>query len=260
LADASLGDFIISGVKRAGVTGAVGHLVVMRKADASAQADVVDSHAIAGDAADTETLVVDLVPGALAANTVDGVISSSAATFAVLKNLVDSAADHAEPSGGLSEPFRAFTSLSSGVVGGVAGASGAGAVDSEIRRGAITDSGQDVVDFIGVASFSADLQGGIEEGIAGTSLAAGSNKMEPSPANASAISKEGILISTRSRLDGCVGGWHGWGGLGDALIAGEGVPIDADASLFFSVVDGVGGTCSALAVDVAVPADADALE
>jgi hypothetical protein len=59
--------------------------------------DVVDTLGIAGDTANTETLIVDLVPVALSTDSVDGVVPSDAAALTVRKDLIDSTANHAEP-------------------------------------------------------------------------------------------------------------------------------------------------------------------
>ncbi len=58
--------------------------------------NVVDALGIAGNPANAESLIIDLVPITLSADTVDGVVSSDAAALAVGKNLIDSASDDAE--------------------------------------------------------------------------------------------------------------------------------------------------------------------
>lgn len=60
--------------------------------------DVVDSLGIAWDPADAEALVIDLVPVALAADAVDGVVSSDTAALSVGKDLIGTTSNHTESS------------------------------------------------------------------------------------------------------------------------------------------------------------------
>lgn len=96
MADTGLGDLVVDSVERTGVTSTIGHFVVVREADATTNADVIDAHGIAGTTTNTQTLVVDFVPGALTADPVHRVVPSFAAALTVLKNFIDAAADDAE--------------------------------------------------------------------------------------------------------------------------------------------------------------------
>jgi hypothetical protein len=70
-------------VHGAGGAGSIGKFEELRQADALLESDAVDSSAIAGDSADAEALIVDLVPFALAADAVDGVVPSDAAALSI---------------------------------------------------------------------------------------------------------------------------------------------------------------------------------
>jgi hypothetical protein len=96
IADALLGDWTVGRVEGAGGARSIGQLEVLRQAHASLGSDVVDPLSIAGDSANTETLIIDLVPFALAADSVDGVVSGDAAALSVGEDLIDSASNHTE--------------------------------------------------------------------------------------------------------------------------------------------------------------------
>jgi hypothetical protein len=93
--------------------------------------DVVDSFGIAGDSADAEALVIDLVPFALATDSVDWVVSSDAAALSIGKDLIDSAANHTEASlVAISGRTSAGSRFS--IKSGVSGALSADAIDDEV--------------------------------------------------------------------------------------------------------------------------------
>lgn len=79
----------------AGGAGSIRKLEELRKADADLLAEVEDAPRIAGDSADTQSLVIDLVPCALSANSTDRVVSSDAAADAVVEYFIDSTSDYA---------------------------------------------------------------------------------------------------------------------------------------------------------------------
>jgi hypothetical protein len=60
--------------------------------------DIEDSSGITRDSADSESLIVDLIPVALSANTIDGVESSNAAALSIGEDLIHSASNDAESS------------------------------------------------------------------------------------------------------------------------------------------------------------------
>ena len=128
----------------------------MRKADTSLGGDAVDALSIAGDSADTETLIIDLVPVALTANCVDWVLSSDAAALSIGKNLIDTTSDGAEStliavSLGTDALGRYY------IIGGVSRTLGAFSIDDEEggRAGAgIVDL---VVDLVGETRNPANL-------------------------------------------------------------------------------------------------------
>lgn len=68
----------------------------MWQANTGLFAQIEDSSRVAGDSADSQTLVVDLVPCALAANATHWVESGDAAADSVIEYLVDSTSDDAE--------------------------------------------------------------------------------------------------------------------------------------------------------------------
>lgn len=100
-------------------------------------------------------MIIDLVPGALATDSTNRVVTSDAAADSVIQNLVDSASNNAEASGSLSVSCRAATSVSLWVKGGISCAFGAGIIDSEVKRCAVAVSSNDVEGFIGETGNSA---------------------------------------------------------------------------------------------------------
>ena len=153
---------VVGGTNGAGSAGAISHLVVLRQADAGLRADVEDSLGIAWDSADAEALVIDLVPFALSADAVDWVVSSDAAALSVGEDLVGSTSDHAETSL-ISVAIRASTGLFLGVVGGVSWALLAGSINNVERSSAAAGATDAVVNLVGLACDSADLEGDVEE-------------------------------------------------------------------------------------------------
>lgn len=132
--------------------------------------NVVNSLGIAWDSADSEALVVDLVPVALAANAVDGVEPSDAAALSIGEDLVGSTANNAKSSL-ISVSWGTAADSSNCAVGSVSRAFSAGTIDavglSSTPAGVIND----VVDFVRWAGHSADLEADIEVGVVRTGLA-----------------------------------------------------------------------------------------
>lgn len=101
----------------AGVTGTVCHLEVLGKTDTFLETDVEDSFVVAGDSAETKTLVIDFIPVASATDSVDGVETYLAAALTVLEDFIDSATHNTVPLAVLSVAWRANTGKSDGVEG-----------------------------------------------------------------------------------------------------------------------------------------------
>lgn len=97
-----------------------------------------------------------MVPSALTADSSNRVVASDAAADSVVQNLVDSASNNAETSGGLSVSCRATTSVSLWVIGGISCAFGAGIIYSEVKWCAVAVSSNYVERFIGETGDSAD--------------------------------------------------------------------------------------------------------
>jgi len=55
-------------------------------------ADIEDAFGVARNSADSEALIVDLIPGALTTNSTNGVVASNAAADSIVEDLVDSTA------------------------------------------------------------------------------------------------------------------------------------------------------------------------
>ncbi len=151
--------------------------------------NVVNSLGIAWDSADSEALVVDLVPVALAANTVDGVEPSDAAALSIGEDLVGSTANNAKSSL-ISVSWGTAADSSNCAVGGVSRAFSAGTIDavglSSTPAGVIND----VVDFVRWAGHSADLEADIEVGVVRTGLADTVDSVVVFLANAGLVNKD----------------------------------------------------------------------
>jgi hypothetical protein len=247
VADALLGDGGVSGVEGTGGAGSIGHLVELGQTGATLFGDIVDPSRIAGDPADTQALIVDLVPLALSANSVDGVVSSDAATLPIGKHLIDPTSNHAEST---LIPISGGTSTSSrlDIEGGIAGTLGADFIDTEEGCCAVAGLVDVVVDLVGLASDTADLEGHIEEGARGTGLADAADQEESPVADALLVDVELVGSAGTGRDGEGPGGCGGTSG-DDAVAIVEGVPLDAVTSPSPGVVDGEGGTASALSVD-----------
>lgn len=95
IADALFGSRAVSRLERAESAGSIGKLEVLGKADARLAGDIVDSPSITGDSAYSESLIIDFVPIALTADSVNWVESSDAAALSVREDLIHSASDNA---------------------------------------------------------------------------------------------------------------------------------------------------------------------
>jgi len=113
------------------------HLEVFREAYTFSDGDIKDSVTIAGNTADTKTLVIDFIPSALRADSFNWVETGSAAAFAVGEDLVESTARNAEISLS-SVSIGADTLFSLNVVGGVSRASCADTIDPVSSLSAVT--------------------------------------------------------------------------------------------------------------------------
>jgi hypothetical protein len=235
-------------VERTSGAGPISHLEVLRQADAALAGDVVDVLGIAGDTADAQTLVVDLVPVALTANTVDGVETSDAAALSVGQDLINSTSNHTETT--LVAVARGTAAGSSlGVEGGVSGTLGASTVDDVVGGSAVAAVVDAVEDLVGKTGNSADVQSHVEEGIGGTGLAGARNQEVALGADALLVHEVHVWSALAGgdgeRLDGS-GSVSG----GNAVSGVESVALDAVAFFRVIVVDGVGGAAAALSVDV----------
>ena len=133
--------------------------------DVDIRTDVEDLKFSAGFSAETEALVIDFVPGADSANSLNWVVSDLAAALSVLEDFIDSAADHTVALAVHSEAFRADTGSFDGVESGISFALSADSIDSEEEFGAGTLCLDDIVNFVGRAGDTADEETDIIEGI-----------------------------------------------------------------------------------------------
>lgn len=248
VADAAQSHGVVVGVERAGAAGPVSQLVELRQADAGARADIEDPLGVAGNSADAESLVVDLVPLALSADAVDGVVAGDAAALSVLEDLVDAAADHTvvAPVG---VAGGAAAVAGSGGVGGVAGALRAGSVDAEVGSRALAHAGVLVVDLVGQAGDTAHRKTGVVE-LASRALSAGSIDEEKSDSALADLVDEDLVGRAGGGGDGEGRGGEGRTRGGDAVLVVEDVSLDAVALLGELVVGGVGLAATADAVDL----------
>jgi hypothetical protein len=116
-------------------------------------------------------LVIDFVPIALSADTVDWVEVGSAAALSIVEFFVDSASNNAETCTLQSVSRWASARVGEYVIGGVALTLSAGSVYEVEFGGTSALSGNDVIDSIGVTGDTADAEVGIEEGVDGALLA-----------------------------------------------------------------------------------------
>lgn len=242
IAGAGFGDGVVAGVENAGLAGAVGHLPKVGKADAFLKTDVPDVVSAAGDSADAKSLVVNFVPVANAANSLDGVVANFAAAKSVVEDLVGSASGNTVSGAVESESWRTGADLVDGVVGGVGSALGADVVDEEVLGSALANTLKDVVDLVGGAGDSADGEVDIVESALGTNDASAVDLVETGLADTETVDEEGVGVGALTGRVGQSGGRSGRVGLGDAHTAAEGVSLDAVADLGGLVVDRVGGT------------------
>lgn len=98
VADAFLSHGVEGRVKGAGSACSISEFEEFGEAFALAGLYVVDSLCIAWDPADAEALVIDFVPVALAADAINGVVSSDAAALSVGKDLIGTTSNHTESS------------------------------------------------------------------------------------------------------------------------------------------------------------------
>ena len=129
-----LGDGRVGGVESASSAGSIGHLVVLRQTDTGLRSNIIDAFGIAGDSADAQTLIIDLIPGTLSANAIDGVVSSDTAALTIGKDLIDSTSNHTEAS--LVVVSRgASTGSGLNIKSGVSRALGTGSIDKIVTLG-----------------------------------------------------------------------------------------------------------------------------
>lgn len=167
--------------------------------------NVVNPLSIAWNSAYSEAFVVDLVPVALAANTIDGVEPSNTAALSIGEDLVGSTANYAKSSL-ISISWGTAADSSNCAVGGVSRAFSADTIDTvgfiSTAAGAIND----VVDLIGWAGHSADLEVDIEVGVFRAGLACTINSVVIFLANAGLINKDLVWFAL------AWGDWQGsWG-------------------------------------------------
>lgn len=198
------------------VAGAISHLEQLGHADAFFLTDVIDLSASAGHSAESESLVVDLIPSALAANSFHGVVAVLAGAGAALEDLVDTASDNAIASGIKALTSGAAAGHGDGVVGGGSFALGADSADHEEALGAAALGLEDVVYLVCGAGDSADGQIGIVEGIDGALLADACDQVVAGLADTLAVDVEGVDVLTGSGLVWQSGGGSGSNGGGYA--------------------------------------------
>lgn len=202
LADAGLGNWVVVGVDGADVAATVSQLVVLGQADAGLSAEVVDAFGVAGHAADAQTLVVHLVPGALTAHSVDRVVVGDAAAYTVVQHSVHSASNHAVALSVLAVSGGADAGTCLSVVGRVALALGADSVDAVVGGCAVTLVLDDVEAFVDETDDVADAQVGIEHLVVRTHHTHSSNQVVVGLADAVGELVVGVGV-------GAGGGRHG---------------------------------------------------
>ena len=237
IARARFGDGVVAGVKNASLAGSVSHLPEVRKTNTFLLTDVPDVVSAAGDSANAESLVVNFVPVANTANSVDWIVSNFAAAKAVLENLVGSASGNTISGAVESESWRTGADFVDRVVGGVGSALGADVVDEEVFGSALANTLKNVVDFVGVTGDSADGEVDIVEGALRTNDASAVDFVETGLADAETVDEEGVGVCALARRVGQSGGRSRSGGFGDAHTAAEGISVDAVADLGDFVVD-----------------------
>ena len=114
-----LGNFTVCRVNGTDVASSVIKFKVLRKADALFKTEVEDTLVITRNTANTETLIVNLIPLTFVASSVDWIVSVFAAALTVLEDLVLSTANHTVSKSTESVSFRAGTLFKDRVVGGV---------------------------------------------------------------------------------------------------------------------------------------------
>lgn len=204
-----LSDVVEGRVKSAFSAETVAHLKVLGQAHTLSGANVEDAISVTGDSANTETLVVDLVPLTLRADSFNGVVASDAAALAVGEDLVDAASDNTVVAS-VGVAFRALAHLLNRIVGGVSGAGRAHSADVEGVAGTVAALKVNVVDFIVGARNAAHLKGGIKELASRALDALSAYQVEADLADAALVNE--VLVRSAGR------GWHWKGYLGKRSI------------------------------------------
>jgi hypothetical protein len=148
--------------------------------------DVVDSLGIAWDSADSEALVIDFIPVALAADAINGVEASNTAALSIGKYLVGSTSDNTESSL-VPISWGASTHSSLSTVCGISRAFSANSFNSVGLNCTSAGTVYDVVNLVGWAWNSADLEINIVEGFFRARLAWSLDSEESLVADASFI-------------------------------------------------------------------------
>lgn len=177
-------------------TEAVAHLKVLGQAHTLSGANVEDPVRVTGDSADAETLVVDLVPLTLRADSFNGIVASDAAAFAVGEDLIDATSNNAVVSS-VGVAFRTLAHLLNRVISGVSRAGRAQSADIERVAGTVTALEVNVVDFVVATRNAAHLKGGIEELASWALDTLSTDQVEADLANAALVNE--VLVRSTGR-------------------------------------------------------------
>ena len=117
------------------IAGSVFHLIVLGKTDTGLSAYIEYSLVSTRNSAESESLIIDLVPVALSTDSFNGVVSNFAAALTVLQDFIDSTSQNAVALSVLSESRLADTNLVDGIEGSISFALLADVVDFEVGPG-----------------------------------------------------------------------------------------------------------------------------
>ena len=204
---------------------------------------------ITRNSADTQSLVIDFIPGTLATDSIDGVVANLAAALAILQNFIDSTPNDTVSSTVHSIASRADTSLVDGVKGRVTSALLTNIVDSEVGLSTVTLSSQDVVNFISIAGNSADSKIRVIEGVSGALLADSVYEVEARNADTLTIDFNGINILAKSGTVGKFRRRLRKISVRNTFATVEDIVFNAVTCLLVLVIDGIGGASSTHSVN-----------
>lgn len=155
-------DVIVGGVDRTLSADTVIHLIELGQADTSPFGNREDLVRITRNPTDAKTLIIDLIPLTLRADTFNRIEISLTAAFAIRKDLIDATSNDAVIAS-VGVAIRTFAVHFDRIVGSVSRASGTDSTDVETSLSAVAPLEGGIVDFVGIAWDTADSQRSIEE-------------------------------------------------------------------------------------------------